>query len=495
MHQLTGIDTQFLAMEDGRNHAHVSTLGIYDATTESGEPLTLDAIAELVAGRLDRLPPFRWRLAEVPLGIDYPYWVDDTGFDLDFHIRELALPAPGDERMLTEQVARLVSRPLDRAHPLWELYLIHGLEGDRVAVLTKFHHAAVDGASGAEILGILLDTEPEGGAPAARRRGGAGEPMPSQLRMLGRGLAGVPRQPMRALRAVPKSLPHLDRNPFMRQLPGIGTLSAVSRRVFRAGPRTKDGGVLEGKGLHAPRTMFNRPISPHRRLALSSQSLEEIKRIKNHFGVTVNDVVVAVCAGALREWLGKLGELPSEPLVAMVPVSVRTPEEVGTFGNRVSTMLVPLPTDDPSPEGRLRSAHEALRSAKDDHSAMPATAMLDANHVIPPALLARAARVTTVVAARHPSEAPVNTVISNVPGSPVPQYLAGARMRELYPVSAIMDGVGLNLTVWSYDGAVNFGIVVDRELVDDPRPLAAALERSQAELFSLVPEPVPAINE
>lgn len=488
MRQLSGIDTQFLAMEDGRNHAHVSTLGIYDANTESGAPLTLAAITELVSSRLHLLPPFRWRLAEVPLGIDYPYWVDDTGFDLDFHIRELALPAPGDEGMLTEQVARLVSRPLDRAHPLWELYLIHGLEGDRVAVLTKFHHAAVDGASGAEILGILLDTEP-GGHPAEPAREIRDQPMPSQLGMLARGLAGIPRQPLRALRAAPKSLPHLDRNPFMRQIPGVGALAAVSRRVFRAPPRTKDGGVLEGRALRAPRTILNQPISPHRRLALSSQSLDEIKRIKNQLGVTVNDVVVAICAGALRDWMGELGELPDEPLVAMVPVSVRTPEEIGTFGNRVSTMLVPLPTDEPSPARRLRAAHQTLRSAKEEHSAMPASAMLDANNVIPPALLARAARVTTTVAARHPSEAPVNTVISNVPGSPVPQYLAGSRMRAIYPVSAVMDGVGLNLTVFSYDGAVNFGIVVDRELVDDPQPLADALRRAQAELLELVDDP------
>ena len=185
---------------------------------------------------------------------------------------------------------------------------------------------------------------------------------------------------------------------------------------------------------------------------------------------------MTICAGALREWLTALGELPAEPLVAMIPVSVRTAEEVGTFGNRVSTMLVTIPTDEPDAERRLRSAHETLRSAKERHKAVPATALQDANHVIPPALFARAARVTTVVAARHPSEAPVNTVISNVPGSPVPQYLAGARMEALYPVSAIMDGVGLNLTVMSYDGDLNFGIVADRELVDDPWPLAEALQ-------------------
>jgi diacylglycerol O-acyltransferase / wax synthase len=217
-----------------------------------------------------------------------------------------------------------------------------------------------------------------------------------------------------------------------------------------------------------------------------------VKRIKNHFGVTVNDVVVAICAGGLREWLSDLDELPGEPLVAMIPVSVRTPAEAGTFGNRVSTMLVTIPTDDPDGESRLRKANETLRSAKERHKALPATVLQDANHVIPPALLARAARVTTGVAARHPSEAPVNTVISNVPGSPVPQYLAGARMEALYPVSAIMDGIGLNLTVMSYDGALNFGLVADRELVADPWPRAEALQRAQSELLALVPASEPA---
>ena len=200
---------------------------------------------------------------------------------------------------------------------------------------------------------------------------------------------------------------------------------------------------------------------------------------------------MTICAAALRDWMSALGELPDEPLVAMVPVSVRTPEQMGTFGNRVSAMLVPIPTDEPDPARRLALANATLSSAKERHRAVPATALQDANHVIPPALLARAARVTTLVAARHPSEAPVNTVISNVPGSPVPQYLAGAQMLALYPVSAILDGVGLNLTVMSYAGAVNFGVVADRELVDDPWPLAAALQRAQAELLALVPAAAP----
>lgn len=488
MRQLTSVDAQFIALEDGRNHAHVSSLAIYDPASAPGGELTLDAVRELIEGRLHLLAPFRWRLTEVPFGIDHPYWVDDPDFDLDFHLRELALPTPGDDRMLAEQVARIVSRQLDRAHPLWELYLIHGLEDGRVAVLTKFHHAAVDGASGAEILGIMLDLEPRpktseaaAEAPPARR-----DEIPSQLRMLGHGIARLPRQPLRTIRGIPRALPHLDQNPMLRHIPGVEAVASASRRAFRAQPRRRDGGVLEGRSLHAPRTVINQPISPHRRLALSNQSLEEVKLIKNHFGVTVNDVVVTICAAALREWLGAMDELPGDPLVAMIPVSIRTAEEVGTFGNRVSTMLVEIPTDEADPAARLRRAGETLSSAKERHAATPATALQDANDMIPPALLARAARVTTTVAARHPSEAPVNTVISNVPGPPIPLYFAGARLEALYPVSAIMDGVGLNLTVMSYDGALNFGVVADRELVDDPWPLADALQRAQSELLALV---------
>ncbi len=488
MRQLTSLDAQFLAIEDGCTHGHVSALGIYDPSTAPGGRLTLDAVRDLVAARIHLLPPFRWRLAEVPFGLDHPYWFDDPGFDLDFHIRELALPAPGDERMLAEQVARIVARPLDRARPLWELYVIHGLEHGRVGVLTKMHHAAVDGMSGGEVLSVLLDPSREGRDVAAPVAGFASGTMPGQLAMLGRGVAALPLQPLRSLRSLPKALPHLDQVATMRSLPGVRPLAAVSRRVARAIPRTRDGGVLEGRRLQAPMTSINRQIGPHRRVALSQQSLADVKRIKEHFGVTVNDVVVAICAGALRSWLDARGDLPDEPLLAMIPLSVRTPEQYGTFGNRVATMLTQIPTDVVDPEQRLRAAHESMRSAKERHKAVPATVLQDANAIVPAALFARAARVTTRVAARHPSEAPVNTVISNVPGSPAPLYLAGAKLESLYPVSTILHGIGLNITVMSYCGELCFGVVADRDLVDDVWSLTEALRRAQEELCALVPE-------
>lgn len=481
LRKLTAVDAQFLALEDGNVHGHVSALAIYDPATSPSGSLTREAISDLVASRLDRLPPFRWRLVEVPFGIDHPYWFDDPSFDLDFHIRELALPASGDERMLAEQVARIIARPLDRSRPLWELYLIQGLEGGRAAVLTKMHHAAVDGLSGGEVVGTLLDTEPSVAAattPPPSRSGQA----PGQLEMLARGVAGVPSQTGRVIRSVPRALPYLDQNPFVRGVPGTKALARASRRALGARPRRSDGGILEGRELRAPRTSINGRIGPHRRVALSSQSLDEVKAIKNHFGVTVNDVVVATCAGALRSWLSEQGELPADPLLAMIPVSVRTEAERSTFGNRVSAMLAPIPTHLDDPEERLLAAHEAMRSAKEQHQAIPATAIQDANDAIPAAVFARAARVTSRIAALHPAEVPVNTIISNVPGSPLPLYLAGARLEALYPVSAIMHGVGLNLTVMSYCGGLNFGIVIDREIADDAWPLAAALRAAQDEL-------------
>ena len=487
LRQLTSLDAQFLAMEDERTHGHVSALGVYDGRTASGEELTLDAIRETIRERLHLLPPFRWRLVRVPFDLDYPYWAEDPAFDLDFHLRELALPEPGDAATLAEQSARIIARPLDHRRPLWELYLIHGLPEGRKAILTKLHHAAVDGASGAEIFSILFDLSPDGRAIEPAPAGAPARPLPGQVSMLARGLAGVPRQPLRAVRSLPRALPHLDTVPTIRNVPGVASLASLSRHVARALPRTTDGGILEGRRLSAPRTSLNNRISPHRRAAFTRLSLDDVKTVKNHFGVTVNDVVVTMCAAALREWLAARGELPAEPLVAGVPVSVRTTAQVGTFGNRVSTMLVPIPTDEADPLARLRRANEVLRNAKERHKAVPATVLQDFNHAVPPALFARAAKVTARVATAHPSQAAINVIISNVPGSPLPLYIAGARQEAMFPLSGVLDGVGLNLTVMSYCGGLDVGIVADREIAEDLFPLAEAVGRALDELVALVP--------
>jgi WS/DGAT/MGAT family acyltransferase len=300
--------------------------------------------------------------------------------------------------------------------------------------------------------------------------------------MLARGLAGVPRQPLRALGAMPRTLPHLDSVATIRHLPGVGAVAAISRRLARLSPHRGDGEVLQRPPSCAPRTRFQGAISAHRRVAFGSLSLTEVKAIKHATGCTVNDVVMAVCAGALRDWLSDRDELPTEPLLTMVPVSVRTPDERGSFGNRVSTMIVPLPTDEPDPAARLQRVHEAMRSAKERHHATPATLLEDANHLVPPALLAHAARVTSRVAVTRRLAAPINLVISNVPGSPDPLYCAGATLQAQYPVSGILDGIGLNITVLSYEDRLDFGIVADRAMLEDAWELVERLRTALAEL-------------
>src|SRR4051794_32423222 len=225
MRQLTSLDAQFLALETNRQAGHVGGLAIVDTSTRPGGSIACSDLKALLRERLPLLPPFKWKLVEVPLGLDYPYWIDDPDFDLDFHVRELALPAPGSDAQLSEQVARIFSRPLDRARPLWELYVIHGLESGYTAVLTKIHHALIDGLSGAEIMGLLLDLAPEGrdDLPPAEddsANGAGGGEHPGQLEMLGRGLLGVPRYPLRALRSLPRALPNMSETGALGNLPG-----------------------------------------------------------------------------------------------------------------------------------------------------------------------------------------------------------------------------------------------------------------------------------
>jgi diacylglycerol O-acyltransferase / wax synthase len=479
MRQLTSLDAQFLALETNRTYGHVGGFAVHDPTTAPGGTLTREDICRLVGERIHLLPPFRWKLATVPFGLDTPYWVEDSDFDIDFHIRETAVPPPGGARQLGEQIARISARPLDRSRPLWELYLVHGLEGGKVGILTKIHHAAVDGMSGAEIMSILLDPSPEGREvppPDAEY----GEEVPSQVEMFARGVLGMQRQPLRALRALPVTLPGLDEMPIVRSLPLVGRVGRAAAQAQSWTRGSRDGGVLERPTVRAPRTRFNGRISPHRRYSFGSLSLDKVKAIKNELGITVNDVVMALCATALREWLLERDELPRDPLVAMVPVSVRTEEERGTYGNRVSTMIVPIPTDEPDTRARLMRTHDLMRVAKDRHQALPANLMQDATRFVPPALMSRAARVVAELAeVGTPS---LNLVISNVPGPRDPLYLAGAELVSNYPVSVILDGVGLNITVLSYRDRLDFGIVVDREQIDDAWPLMRKLSEALDEI-------------
>ena len=482
MRQLTSLDAQFLALETNRQAGHVGGLAILDQSTRPGGTIAVGDIKALLQERLPLLPPFHWKLVEVPLGLDYPYWIEDPDFDIDFHVREIALVAPGSQAQLSEQVARIFSRPLDRARPLWELYLIHGLESGNTAVLTKIHHALIDGLSGAEIMGLLLDVVPEGrdDLPPAPEQNGAPEHAPGQLEMLGRGLLGLPRYPLRALRSLPRALPNVSETGALGNLPGAGTVGGIANRLQRTITRTPS---LPRTKFDAPRTSFNGRVSPHRRFAFGEMGLEEVKDVKNVYGVTVNDIVVSICAGAVRRWLIEHDELPATPLVAQIPVSVRTGEQVGTYGNRILLMSVPFHTDIEDPIERLQTTHDSLADMKERHKALPAELLQDANHFIPPAVFHRAAQLTFRLSTGVGRPA-WNLVVSNVPGPQFPLYMAGAKLIANYPVSVITDGMGLNITVMSYNGRMDYGIVADRDQMPDVERL---MDWLQEELDALKP--------
>ena len=477
MRQLTALDQQFLALEDSRHYGHVGGLAILDPSSAPSGTLTLIDLQNLIKERLPLVPPFRWRLSEVPLSLDYGYWIEDPDFDLEFHVRELALAPPGTDAQLAEQVARIFSRPLDRSRPLWELYLVHGLPRGHVAVMSKIHHAVIDGMSGAEILGALLDLTPEGrDAPAALPVPRA---KPGQLEMLGRGLLGVPRYPLRLLGSVPRALPNVDEVRSLGGIPGLGTVGRAARGAQRLLGR---GRIVGHVDMTPPRTSFNGRVSAHRRFAFGQLGLERVKRIKNEYGCTVNDVVVSISAAAVRRWLQEHDELPDEPLVAQVPVSVRREEQRGTFGNRILLMTAPLYTNVADPIERLLLTHEALVQMKERHRALPADLLQDANQFIPPALFSRAARLTFSLSASKRSRPLWNLVVSNVPGPQFPLYMAGARLEAQYPISVVTDGMGLNITVMSYCGELNFGVVADREQMPDVWSLIEWLREATDEL-------------
>jgi diacylglycerol O-acyltransferase / wax synthase len=489
MRQLTSLDAQFLSIETPRAFGHVGGLAIYDPALAAGGELTIRDVCRQISERIHLLPPFTQKLATIPLGLDLPYWIEDADFDIDFHVREIGLAPPGNFHQLADQVARIMARPLDRSRPLWELYLIRGLEGGRDAMLTKFHHAAIDGVSGNEILAVLLDRQPEGRETPPPEHEREPEPAPSDLKLLGRALWGLPRRPLAVAGSLPTALANLDALPGVERIPGMRKIrrTAVRTAAMLSGS-SREEGLLETPRTSAPRTRFNGPITPHRRLAIGSLPLDTIKAVKNELGVTVNDVVVALCASMLRTWLEERGELPAEPLVAMVPVSVRTEEQAGTFGNRVSAMFVPIPTNEADPRRRIKQTHEVLAVAKERHKATPAELMQDATQFVPPALMSAASRVTMGLLARSPVPPVLNVVISNVPGPREPLYLAGARMLAYYPVSTITDGVGLNITVISYLDHIDVGIIGDREQLDDAWPMLDGMRAALQEFHGLLTE-------
>ena len=479
MKQLSGLDSQFLAMETRSVFGHVGSVCILDPTTAS-EKFTLDHLTRAIAERLPLVPLFRRRLVEVPLGLDKAYWIDDPDFDIEFHVRELALPKPGSDRQLSEQVARLHARPLDRRRPLWELYLISGLPRGKVAIYNKIHHAAVDGVSGGDILSALLDLTPEGRPTPEELEPYVGEQPPSWWNLLARSAQSALSQPAKAFNVA---------SDLIRSSPAIA--GAVKGPLAQLLPGRSDGEVgllLPGVRLRAPRTPFNANITPHRRWAHTDLPLSEVKSIRAVTGLTVNDVVMALCAGALRRWLLDHDALPASALVAAVPVSVRTETQQGALGNQVSMMLAGLPTHLDSPADRLAAVHLAMGVAKEQHDAIPASLLADVSEFALPVLANQAWRLSARLRLFE-RVSPYNVIISNVPGPNVALYLGGAQLLAYYPVSAITDGQGLNITVMSYCGTMHFGLVACRELMPDLDVLAGYLRTELDEMLAAIASP------
>ena len=451
MHRLGGNDANFLYIETPSVHMHIGFTAIFERPP--GEEFTLEHLRALVSSRLDRLPVLRRRLREVPFGLHHPVWVDDSQFDLEYHVRRLVALAPGGRRELGEVVADVLSRPLDRSRPLWELDLVEGLADGQFALVTKVHHAAVDGVSGTELMTILLSPDPSP-IPLGVQPAGSTEKIPDDRQMLFNALGDLMRHPPWFARAPLASAP--ARNDVLASAGGLPS-------------RWK--------------SPLNATITPHRSVALTDVPLDAVRTVKDRVGCTVNDVVLALCAGALRRLVDRSGVTDAPSLVAGVPVSVRTEAERGTMGNRVSFMLVPLATDLARPLERLRAIHAHTTAAKDRHDPVEARALMDWAVAGGPPLVAQAARLYSQLRVADIAEPDFHVVVSNIPGPTGALYCANSPMTALYPTGPLGEGAGLNITLGSYAGQLNMSLITCPEVVPDGDRIAQDLHNELADLL------------
>lgn len=439
--QVPGADGAFLSAETPEWHFHVSMLLILEA--HESERSSFDAVRETLTNRIHRVPQFRWKLQAAPVTtIARPYWVDDDMFDLDRHLSHVALPQPGDDLALARLVGRLLSSRLDRTRPLWEMWVIDGLDGGRSALLAKVHHAIIDGQSGAELATVLFDLErdpePDSQPPAWHP-----EPAPSGTVMLGDIAHRATGWPYRVAQ--------LGRQ-FVRQ--GATYL----RHTIGPAPITHP--------FQAPRTPFNGTLTPSRSFAAASISLADAKVVKDAFGVKLNDVVLAVVSGVLRSYLADLDELPDQPLVAQIPVSMRADADAHV-GTKVSMMFSAIATDVDDPADRLRSIHATTSASKEMRQALTADQIMSLTDNTAPALVAMAALAWTAGGLDSAAPPVFNVIVSNVPGPPLDLYLAGARIAAMYPMGPLLFGAGLNFTIVSNATRLDIGILACPDLLPD----------------------------
>lgn len=459
MQRLSGTDSLFLAGETPAWHQHVAGLSIIDSTGVPG--FSFEAVARRIADRLPAIPKLTWKLREVPLSLHRPVWVADADFDICRHVRRVIVPPPGGPRETAAVVGQILGEQLDRSRPLWEIWYLDGLVNGRVGFLMKYHHCLLDGVAGSGMAALLLDTEP---IPAEQDLSPLPEPEPepSDVSLLLQSLVPSLATPWRLARY---------------------GLELARRVVDVAGYAVSKHPKPDVSAMAlAPRTSFNHSIGPRRAMAFTSVSIDDLKALCRYYEVKLNDVALAVCSGALRSYLDDRRELPARTLTAGIPVSTRVSGDT-VLDNQISYTVVPLATDVDDPVERLRTIYSHTRAAKELAAAMRTHPIESVGAAAPPWMLGIAMRAAYQSHLLSYFPGMMNTLISNVAGPPFPLYLAGAPLTGIFSASVILEGMGVNITVFSFDGRFDFGIHVDPDLVPEPWDLAAAVQEALAELM------------
>lgn len=461
MRQLTGLDATFLYLERPHAPENVLSIQMYDQSSAPGGRVTFKGILAHIEARLHLARAFREKVVRVPGDLDHPWWVDDPAFDLEYHVRHLALPKPGDWRQFCIQAARLHARPLDLSRPLWEMYVIEGLDAveglpsGSFATVLKMHHSAIDGKSGAEILSAIHTQTPTAADPPPPETPWRPQGAPPAWELAGRACLTTMTTPARGAELASRLLPGIGRGLLNQQRQGWKALAP------------------------APNTRFNGPISAHRVLDACFFDLDDVRKIRSAApGATVNDVALTVLGGALHRYLADAGEPPSASLRAMVPISVRTESQKADLGNQVSAMTVTLASDVPDPLHRLAAVTAATVSSKELATAVGARNLVDISQFAPGALVGVAARLGGQFARLNRFGAVINTVISNVPGPREPLYFAGAELLRAFGGGPIVDGTGLIHAVNSVGHTFSLSFVADRDMMPDPARYADCIRAS-----------------